>query len=155
MPTIFFLITASPDDIRQHINQSAISNPQMLQLSIACGRSSFVSVHHCLHIFSYEELLKATDCFSETNFLGKGGFGTVHKGVLPDGKRVAIKQLRLNSTQGEKEFKAEVEIISRVHHKNLVSLVGYCTSEEHKILVYEFVPNCTLHLHLHGKSFSD
>ena len=155
MPTIFFLIMASPDDIRQHINQSAISNPQMLQLSIAGGPISIVSVHHCLHIFSYEELLKATDCFSETNFLGKGGYATVYKGVLPNGKRVAIKQLRIDSKQGEKEFMAEVEIISRVHHKNLVSPVGYCSSEEHKILVYEFVPNCTLHLHLHGKSFSD
>ena len=138
----FFLIMVSPDDERQHICQSAISRGPS---------SSFGS----LYTFSYEELAEVTECFSETNFLGEGGYGSVHKGVLTEGKTVAIKQLRFDSKQGEKEFMAEVEIISRVHHRNLVPLVGYCISEKHKILVYEFVRNCTLHLHLHGKSASD
>ena len=143
MPTIFFfLIMVSPDDEWQHILQSAISGGPF-------------SNSGSLYTFSYEELAEATDCFSKINFLGEGGYGSVHKGVLPEGKKVAMKQLRIDSKQGEKEFMAEIEIISRVHHKNLVSLGGYCSSEEHKILVYEFVPNCTLHLHLHGKSFSD
>ncbi|KAE8682834.1 Proline-rich receptor-like protein kinase PERK7 [Hibiscus syriacus] len=101
--------------------------------------------------FTYEELARATDCFSDANLLGQGGFGYVHRGVLPNGKQVAVKQLKAGSGQGEREFQAEVEIISRVHHKHLVSLVGYCISGTTRMLVYEFVPNNTLEFHLHGK----
>ncbi|XVF34839.1 hypothetical protein REPUB_Repub18cG0092900 [Reevesia pubescens] len=101
--------------------------------------------------FTYEELARATDGFSDANLLGQGGFGYVHRGVLPNGKEVAIKQLKAGSGQGEREFQAEVEIISRVHHKHLVSLVGYCISGTTRMLVYEFVPNNTLEFHLHGK----
>ncbi|KAK9266032.1 hypothetical protein L1049_001616 [Liquidambar formosana] len=79
--------------------------------------------------FTYEELAMATDGFSHANFLGQGGFGYVHKGVLSNGKQVAIKQLKAGSGQGEREYQAEVEIISRVHHKHLISLVGYCMIE--------------------------
>lgn len=96
--------------------------------------------------------MTATNGFSDANLLGQGGFGFVHKGVLPDGTEVAVKQLRDGSGQGEREFQAEVEIISRVHHKHLVSLVGYCISGAHRLLVYEFVPNNTLEFHLHGRS---
>ncbi|XP_022749808.1 proline-rich receptor-like protein kinase PERK1 isoform X2 [Durio zibethinus] len=100
--------------------------------------------------FTYEELARATDGFSDANLLGQGGFGYVHRGVLPNGKEVAVKQLKAGSGQGEREFQAEVEIISRVHHKHLVSLVGYCISGTTRMLVYEFVPNNTLEFHLHG-----
>ncbi|XP_059640723.1 proline-rich receptor-like protein kinase PERK1 isoform X2 [Cornus florida] len=101
--------------------------------------------------FTYEELARATNDFSKANLLGQGGFGYVHKGVLPNGKEVAVKQLKVGSGQGEREFQAEVEIISRVHHKHLVSLVGYCSSGIQRLLVYEFVPNNTLEFHLHGQ----
>ncbi|PWA73773.1 serine-threonine/tyrosine-protein kinase catalytic domain-containing protein [Artemisia annua] len=102
--------------------------------------------------FTYEELAMATDGFSEANLLGQGGFGYVHRGVLPNGKEVAVKQLKTGSGQGEREFQAEVEIISRVHHKHLVSLVGYCMTGAQRLLVYEFVPNNTMEFHLHGKN---
>ncbi|KAK1413905.1 hypothetical protein QVD17_29642 [Tagetes erecta] len=102
--------------------------------------------------FTYEELAMATDGFAEANLLGQGGFGYVHRGVLPNGKEVAVKQLKTGSGQGEREFQAEVEIISRVHHKHLVSLVGYCMTGAQRLLVYEFVPNNTLEFHLHGKN---
>ncbi|KAJ6852822.1 putative prolin-rich extensin-like receptor protein kinase family protein [Iris pallida] len=102
-------------------------------------------------IFTFEELAMATDGFSDANLLGQGGFGFVHKGMLPNGKEVAIKQLKIGSGQGEREFQAEIDIISRVHHKHLVSLVGYCMSGRERLLVYEFVPNGTLEFHLHGK----
>lgn len=101
--------------------------------------------------FSYEELMEITNGFSSQNVLGEGGFGCVYKGLLPDGKEVAVKQLKAGSGQGEREFKAEVEIISRVHHRHLVSLVGYCISEHQRLLIYEYVPNKTLEHHLHGK----
>jgi serine/threonine protein kinase len=103
--------------------------------------------------FTYEELGAATGGFSKANLLGQGGFGYVYKGVLPgSGKEVAVKQLKAGSGQGEREFQAEVEIISRVHHRHLVSLVGYCIAgSSQRLLVYEFVPNDTLERHLHGK----
>lgn len=99
--------------------------------------------------FGYDELAAAADGFSESNLLGQGGFGQVYKGTVR-GQEVAIKKLRSGSGQGEREFQAEVEIISRVHHKNLVSLVGYCIYGEQRLLVYEYVPNKTLEFHLHG-----
>ncbi|KNA11012.1 hypothetical protein SOVF_139120 [Spinacia oleracea] len=101
--------------------------------------------------FTFEELSVATNGFSNNNILGQGGFGYVHKGILPNGKVVAVKSLKADSGQGEREFQAEVETISRVHHKHLVSLVGYCVTGPQKLLVYEFLPNKTMEFHLHGK----
>ncbi|KAF9615379.1 hypothetical protein IFM89_023030 [Coptis chinensis] len=125
-------------------NYSGSSNPQPPPspgLSLGFSKSTF----------TYEELSMATDGFSDANLLGQGGFGYVHRGMLPNGKEVAVKQLKVGSGQGEREFQAEVEIISRVHHKHLVSLVGYCMTGDQRMLVYEFVPNDTLEFHLHGK----
>lgn len=101
--------------------------------------------------FTYEELTDVTNGFSPKSIIGEGGFGCVYKGDLPDGRKVAVKQLKVGSGQGEREFRAEVEIISRIHHRHLVSLVGYCISEQQRLLVYEFIPNKTLEYHLHGK----
>ncbi|KAI3981480.1 hypothetical protein MKX01_007407 [Papaver californicum] len=101
--------------------------------------------------FSYEDLMEITIGFSKQNILGQGGFGCVYKGWLLDGRAVAVKQLKTGSSQGEREFRAEVEIISRVHHRHLVSLVGYCIAENQRLLVYEFLPNNNLDHHLHGK----
>ncbi|KAL1354803.1 hypothetical protein HN51_006856 [Arachis hypogaea] len=101
--------------------------------------------------FSYEELALATSNFAESNMIGQGGFGYVYKGVLPNGKEVAVKTLKSGSGQGEREFQAEIEIISRVHHRHLVSLVGYCIAGGQRMLVYEFIPNNTLEHHLHAK----
>lgn len=102
-------------------------------------------------IFSYDELMVATNGFSEANLIGQGGFGYVHKGILLSGKEIAVKKLKAGSSQGDCEFQAEVEIIGRVHHKHLVSLEGYCITNNERLLVYEFVPNSTLEFHLHGK----
>ncbi|KAK6129075.1 hypothetical protein DH2020_037188 [Rehmannia glutinosa] len=107
--------------------------------------------------FTYQELSTATNEFSANNILGEGGFGCVYKGVLVDGREVAVKQLKAGGGQGEREFRAEVEIISRIHHRHLVSLVGYCIAEHQRLLVYDYVPNNTLHYHLHdeGKPVMD
>ncbi|XP_013651522.2 putative proline-rich receptor-like protein kinase PERK11 [Brassica napus] len=101
--------------------------------------------------FTFEELSEITEGFSKRFVIGEGGFGCVFKGILSEGKPIAIKQLKSISAEGYREFKAEVEIISRVHHRHLVSLVGYCICEQHRFLIYEFVPNNTLDYHLHGK----
>nr|XP_023889882.1 pollen receptor-like kinase 1 [Quercus suber] len=109
------------------------------------------SLGSSLKAFSNEDLAKATNNFSEFCLLGEGGYGSVYKGILSDGKLVAVKQLKSGSAQGEKEFLSEVNIISRIHHKNLVSLVGYCVDDACRMLVYDFVPNKTLDFHLHGE----
>ncbi|KAL0430061.1 UNVERIFIED_CONTAM: Proline-rich receptor-like protein kinase PERK9 [Sesamum radiatum] len=88
---------------------------------------------------------------SAQNLLGEGGFGSVYKGRLADGREVAVKQLKIGGGQGDREFRSEVEIISRVHHRHLVSLVGYCISEDRRLLVYDYLPNNTLYFHLHGE----
>ncbi|KAG6426159.1 hypothetical protein SASPL_110377 [Salvia splendens] len=102
-------------------------------------------------LFTYEQLVGASNGFSDQNLLGQGGFGFVYKGTLADGKVVAIKQLRIGGGQGEREFTSEVEIISRIHHRHLVSLVGYCISGERRLLVLDYVPNNTLYFHLHAE----
>lgn len=105
---------------------------------------------HSKSWFTYAELAMATNGFSKANLLGEGGFGCVYKGVLANGQVIAVKQLKTGASQGEKEFQAEVEIISRVHHRNLVSLVGYCIVDNQRLLVYDYVPNNTLEYHLHS-----
>lgn len=101
--------------------------------------------------FTYKELFEATNGFSTQNLLGEGGFGCVYKGVLSDGKEIAVKKLKIGGGQGQREFKAEVDIISRIHHRHLVSLVGYCISDNSRLLLYDYVPNNNLYFHLHGK----
>ncbi|KAL8524062.1 hypothetical protein ACS0TY_013870 [Phlomoides rotata] len=101
--------------------------------------------------FSYDELAGATDGFSDQKLLGEGGFGSVYKGNLADGKEVAIKLLKRGGGQGEREFRSEAEIISRVHHRHLVALVGYCISGERRLFVFDYLPNNTLYFNLHGE----
>lgn len=102
---------------------------------------------------SYEELKEATNNFESASILGEGGFGRVFKGVLSDGTAVAIKRLGNGGQQGDKEFKVEVEMLSRLHHRNLVKLIGYYSSHDSSqhLLCYELVPNGSLEAWLHGK----
>ncbi|KAH7865530.1 hypothetical protein Vadar_007839 [Vaccinium darrowii] len=102
--------------------------------------------------FSFEELKKYTNNFSETNDIGTGGYGKVYKGVLPNGHLVAVKWAKRGSMQGGNEFKTEIELLSRVHHKNVVSLVGFCFEHGEQMLVYEYIANGTLKESLSGKT---
>ncbi|KAF5811923.1 putative protein kinase RLK-Pelle-DLSV family [Helianthus annuus] len=103
--------------------------------------------------FSYKELRLATDNFDRSTKIGRGGFGVVYKGILKDGKQVAVKTLSAESKQGVREFLAEINAISNVRHQNLVELIGCCVEGTHRILVYEFVENNSLdHALLRKKS---
>ncbi|KAJ6395003.1 hypothetical protein OIU77_024087 [Salix suchowensis] len=102
--------------------------------------------------FSFEELRKYTNNFSEINDIGSGGYGNVYRGVLPTGELVAIKRAQQGSMQGGLEFKTEIELLSRVHHKNVVSLLGFCFDRGEQMLIYEFVPNGSLMDSLSGKT---
>ncbi|KAG4124041.1 hypothetical protein ERO13_D10G015800v2 [Gossypium hirsutum] len=86
----------------------------------------------------------ATDDFSDSNKLGQGGFGTVYKGVLPNGKEVAIKRLSRKSWQGLEELKNEVILIAKLQHRNLVRLLGCGIEGDEKLLIYELMPNKSL-----------
>ncbi|KAL7585595.1 hypothetical protein Lser_V15G42083 [Lactuca serriola] len=98
--------------------------------------------------FTFEEMKHATNNFDVGSEVGHGGYGKVYKGVLTDGTAVAIKRAQEGSLQGEHEFLTEIELLSRLHHRNLVSLLGFCDEEGDQMLVYEFMSNGTLRDHL-------
>ncbi|KAK1322697.1 L-type lectin-domain containing receptor kinase IX.1 [Acorus calamus] len=101
--------------------------------------------------FPYIELSNATNGFDEAGKLGEGGFGAVYKGVLGESKaEVAIKRVSRGSKQGRKEYASEVRIISRLRHRNLVQLLGWCHERGDFLLVYELMPNGSLDTHLFG-----
>ncbi|XP_026388289.1 probable LRR receptor-like serine/threonine-protein kinase At5g63710 [Papaver somniferum] len=98
-----------------------------------------------LRKFSWRELKIATDNFSETNVIGQGGFGKVYKGVLMDHRKVAVKRLSdYHNPGGEAAFHREVELISVAVHRNLLQLIGFCTTSSERILVYPFMENLSV-----------
>ncbi|XP_028789073.1 proline-rich receptor-like protein kinase PERK3 [Neltuma alba] len=106
-------------------------------------------------IFTYEELELATDGFSKSKKVGEGGFGTVYQGVL-NNEFVAVKKPRSGANQGKQQLQTEIQVISQARHRHIVSLVGYYIDEDEErgkdmLLAYEFIPNGSLHSHLHGK----
>ncbi|XP_028552186.1 G-type lectin S-receptor-like serine/threonine-protein kinase B120 isoform X2 [Dendrobium catenatum] len=103
-----------------------------------------------LPLFSFSTIVEATGSFSQSNFLGKGGFGSVFKGKLPEGQEIAVKRLSRGSGQGSEEFKNEVTLIAKLQHRNLVRLLGFCTDKENQLLVYEYMPNKSLDAFLFG-----
>nr|CAN68980.1 hypothetical protein VITISV_004150 [Vitis vinifera] len=102
--------------------------------------------------FTFEEIKKCTNNFSDVNDVGSGGYGKVYRATLPTGQMVAIKRAKQESMQGGLEFKTEIELLSRVHHKNVVSLIGFCFQLGEQILIYEYVPNGSLKESLSGRS---
>ncbi|MFQ6661653.1 hypothetical protein Gotur_029745 [Gossypium turneri] len=94
--------------------------------------------------FDFNAVRLATENFSDANMLGQGGFGSVYKGQLEDGRKVAIKRLSENSGQGEQEFKNEVMLLAKLQHRNLVRLLGFSFEQKERVLIYEFLPNSSL-----------
>lgn len=100
--------------------------------------------------FKYETLEKATDYFNPSRKIGQGGAGSVYKGILPNGKVVAVKRLIFNTRQWVDEFFNEVNLISGIQHKNLVSLLGCSIEGPESLLVYEYLPNKSLDQFIYG-----
>ncbi|XP_042066515.1 receptor-like kinase TMK4 [Salvia splendens] len=99
---------------------------------------------------SIQVLREVTDNFSEANILGRGGFGVVYKGELHDGTKIAVKRMESNAmgTKGMKEFQAEIAVLTKVRHRHLVALLGYCINGHERLLVYEYMPQGHLGQHL-------
>ncbi|KAL5671085.1 hypothetical protein ACJX0J_015391, partial [Zea mays] len=110
--------------------------------------------------YAFKELRAATNNFNSKNILGEGGYGIVYKGYLRDGSVVAVKRLKdYNAVGGEVQFQTEVEVISLAVHRNLLRLIGFCTTESERLLVYPYMPNGSvasqLREHINGKPALD
>ncbi|KAK8522771.1 hypothetical protein V6N13_115724 [Hibiscus sabdariffa] len=101
-------------------------------------------------VISIQVLREVTNNFSEENILGRGGFGTVYKGELHDGTKIAVKRMESGvvSDKGLAEFKSEIAVLTKVRHRHLVTLLGYCLDGNERLLVYEYMPQGTLSRHL-------
>ncbi|KAL3812994.1 hypothetical protein ACJIZ3_014262 [Penstemon smallii] len=123
---------------------------------LGVGGSNELISNPNFRIFSFSELKAATRNFSPDSLLGQGGFGGVYKGFLKEnstdeyenGSVIAVKRLSLESMQGFKEWLTEVNFLGNLRHPNLVKLLGYCSENNELLLIYEFMPNGTLHTHL-------
>ncbi|KAH6837539.1 hypothetical protein C2S53_008512 [Perilla frutescens var. hirtella] len=102
------------------------------------------------NIYSYKDLKAATSNFSEENKLGEGGFGDVYKATLKNGNVVAVKKLNISYSRAKADFETEVRLISNVHHRNLVRLLGCCSKGSELLLVYEYMANGSLDRFLYG-----
>ncbi|KAK2987541.1 hypothetical protein RJ640_021595, partial [Escallonia rubra] len=123
------------------------SGPSSTSLSFVSSMAAYTG---SAKTFSSSDIERATDNFNASRILGEGGFGRVYSGVLEDGTKVAVKVLKRHDQQGGREFLAEVEMLSRLHHRNLVKLIGICTEDRSRCLVYELIPNGSVESHLHG-----
>ncbi|XP_022844968.1 probable serine/threonine-protein kinase PBL18 [Olea europaea var. sylvestris] len=156
-----------PDTSPKHVNKANVLPMPIPETSTAHEKSRILPVPTSeseilaspyLKSFRFDELKNATGNFHPDSLLGEGGFGCVFKGWLDEeslmatrpgsGRAVAVKTLIPQGFQGHKEWLSEVNYLGRLHHPNLVKLIGYCLEGENRILVYEFMPNGSLENHL-------
>ncbi|KAK4833706.1 hypothetical protein QYF36_009691 [Acer negundo] len=130
---------------KSHYDQDHVRNSLPVQRPVSSPSDAPSEAAHC---FTLSDIEEATKSFEKK--IGSGGFGVVYYGKLKDGKEIAVKVLTSNSCQGKREFSNEVNLLSRIHHRNLIQFLGYCQEEGRSMLVYEFMQNGTLKEHLYG-----
>lgn len=113
------------------------------------GSGNLAMAQGLCRYFSLQDMLHATQNFDESNVIGVGGFGKVYKGVIDNGFKVAIKRSNPQSEQGVNEFQTEIEMLSKLRHKHLVSLIGFCEEEDEMCLVYDYMSHGTMREHLY------
>lgn len=116
--------------------------------------SSFIANPGLGRFFTFNELQIATQNFDEKAVIGVGGFGKVYIGTLEDGTKVAIKRGNSGSEQGINEFQTEIQMLSKLRHRHLVSLIGFCDEQSEMILVYEYMANGPLRDHIYGSDLT-
>ncbi|XP_028778742.1 receptor-like serine/threonine-protein kinase ALE2 isoform X2 [Neltuma alba] len=141
---------AIPSSSKLSGNARSLTNRNMPGFGSTTLSSRTITYTGSAKSFTLNDIEKATNNFDASRILGEGGFGPVYKGVLYDGRDVAVKILKRDDQRGGREFLAEVEMLSRLHHRNLVKLIGICIEQQSRCLVYELVPNGSVESHLHG-----
>ncbi|KAJ4974849.1 hypothetical protein NE237_008023 [Protea cynaroides] len=151
----------SPNTMVIHPQHSG-SDPEIVKVTVpgprdsegysqtSSGQSDIQMVETGTMVISIQVLRNVTDNFSEENILGRGGFGTVYKGELHDGTKIAVKRMDsgIMTEKGLTEFKSEIAVLTKVRHRHLVALLGYCLDGNERLLVYEYMPQGTLSRHL-------
>jgi serine/threonine protein kinase len=128
---------------RRHRKIGSVENP-------GNGKEVVKNIDGSNVVISIEVLKQVTNNFSEDNILGRGGFGVVYKGELSDGTKIAVKRMKsvAVSSKGMKQFQAEIAVLTKVRHRHLVALLGYCINDNERLLVFEYMPQGTLTQHL-------
>jgi Leucine-rich repeat (LRR) protein len=128
---------------RRHKKFGRVENPEN-------GKEVVMNIGGSNVVISIEVLRQVTNNFSEDNILGRGGFGVVYKGELYDGAKIAVKRMKsvTVSSKGMKQFDAEIAVLTKVRHRHLVALLGYCINDNERLLVFEYMPEGTLTQHL-------
>ncbi|KFK45034.1 hypothetical protein AALP_AA1G335600 [Arabis alpina] len=142
------------DDMKLTVAASSVNNGGGTESCYSHSGSGAGSDIHVVEagnlIISIQVLRNVTNNFSEENILGRGGFGTVYKGELHDGTKIAVKRMESSvvSDKGLAEFKSEITVLTKMRHRHLVALLGYCLDGSERLLVYEYMPQGTLSQHL-------